>query len=93
MIVPYLIGIWFVMMGIVAGVYGIAGRIPETQRRVTFESDRRLMAVALSHSTEYPLGGIVTIVLMIRIAESRTNWCSTQTGNRNCRDVFERCAG
>jgi hypothetical protein len=68
MIVPCLVVIWLVMMGIVAGVYGIAGRIPETQRRVTFESDRRLMAVALSHSTEYVLGGIVTIVLMIQIA-------------------------
>jgi hypothetical protein len=71
MIVPCLVVIWLVMMGIVAGVYGIAGRIPETQRRVTFESDRRLMAVALSHSTEYVLGGIVTIVLMIQIARVR----------------------
>jgi hypothetical protein len=68
MIVPCLVVIWFVMMAIVAGVYEIAGRIPEKQRKVTFESDRRLMAVALSHSTEYALGGIVTIVLMIRIA-------------------------
>jgi hypothetical protein len=70
-IVPYLVVIWLVMMGIVAGVYGIAGRIPEKQRRATFESDRRLMAVALSHSTEYALGGIATILLMIRIARVR----------------------
>ena len=68
MIVPALVAIWFVMMAIVAGVYGIAGWIPENQRRVTFESDRRLMAVAFSHYTEYALGGIVTIVLMVRIA-------------------------
>jgi hypothetical protein len=56
------------MMGIVSGVYGIAGKIPENQRRSSFESDRRLMAVALSHSSEYALAGIVTIVLMFRIA-------------------------
>jgi hypothetical protein len=66
MIVPCLVVIWLLMMGIVAGVYSIAGQIPEKQRRVTFESDRRLMAVALSHSTEYALGGIVTIVLWFR---------------------------
>ena len=71
MIVSSLVVIWLVMMGIVAGVYGIAGRIPQNQRRVTFESDRRLMAVALAHSTEYALGGIVTIGLMVRIARIR----------------------
>ena len=71
MIVPCLVVIWLVMMGIVAGVYGIAGWIPEKQRRVTFESDRRLMAVALSHSTEYALSGIVTIVLMVHVARVR----------------------
>ena len=71
MIVPYLVVIWFVMMSIVAGVYGFAGRIPKEQRRVTFESDRRLMAVALSHSTEYALGGIATVLLMVRVARIR----------------------
>jgi hypothetical protein len=70
MIVPCLVVIWL-LMGIVAGVYWIAGRIPEKQRRVTFESDRRLMAVVLSHSTEYAFGGIVTIVLMVQIARVR----------------------
>ena len=67
-IAPSLVVIWLVMMAILAGVYGIAGWIPEKQRKDTFESDRRLMAVALSHSTEYVLGGIVTIVLMVQIA-------------------------
>jgi hypothetical protein len=51
-----------------AGVYAIAVWIPEKQRRVTFECDRRLMAVAFSHFTEYALTGIVTIVLMVQIA-------------------------
>ncbi|HET9129653.1 MAG TPA: hypothetical protein VFO86_01830 [Terriglobia bacterium] len=71
MIVPSLVAIWLGMMAIVVGVYGIAGWIPENQRKLTFESDRRLMAVALSHSTEYVLGGIVTIVLMIQITRAK----------------------
>jgi hypothetical protein len=71
MIVPYLALIWLVMMGIVAGVYEIAGWIPETQRRISFESDRRLMAVALSHSTEYVLGGIAIILLMVQITRAQ----------------------
>ncbi len=60
--------LWLVMMGIVGGVYAIAGTIPADDRRPTFESDRRLMAVAMSHAAEYVLGGILTVVLMARIA-------------------------
>jgi hypothetical protein len=71
MIVPSLVVIWISMMGIVAVVYGVAGWIPEEQRRVTFESDRRLMAVALSHYTEYALSGIVTIFLIVRVSRVR----------------------
>jgi hypothetical protein len=67
MIVPSLLVIWLVMMAIVAGVYGLAGLIPERQRKPTFESNRRLFAVGASHATEYVLGGVVTIVLMVRI--------------------------
>ena len=70
MIVPSLVVIWISMMGIVAVVYGIAGLIPDKQRRVTFESDRRLMAVALSHYTEYALSGIVIIFLMLRVSRA-----------------------
>ena len=70
MIVPWLAAIWAVMMAIVVVVYGIAGWIPEPQRLVTFESDRRLIAVALAHSTEYALGAIVTLILAVRISRS-----------------------
>jgi len=70
MILPSLVVIWLSMMGIVAVVYGIAGLIPDKQRRVTFESDRRLMAVALSHYTEYALSGIVIIFLMLRVSRA-----------------------
>lgn len=60
--------IWLVMMWILGCVYLIAGAIPAQQRRPTFESDRRLMAVAISHASEYILGGIMTVVVMVRIA-------------------------
>lgn len=62
-----MIAIWLLMMGIVVGVYLTAGLIPESKRRATFESDRKLIAVAMAHSTEYVLGGIMTVVLLIRI--------------------------
>jgi len=68
MVVPSMILIWVIMMGILGGVYALAGQIPAEERRPTFESDRRLMAVAMSHASEYILGGIVTVVLMVRVA-------------------------
>ena len=68
MVVRSLIFIWVFMMFVLAVVYAIGGLIPPQQRRPTFESDRKLMAVAMSHATEYVLGGIVTVVLMIRVS-------------------------
>ncbi len=68
MTVPALILIWLIMMAIMSSVFAVAGTIPESKRRPTFESDRRLMSVALAHASEYVLGGIVTIVLMVRVA-------------------------
>ena len=69
MVVRSLIVIWLLMMGILGAVYAFAGLITPQQRRPTFESDRRLMAVAMSHATEYVLGGIVTLVLLVRVAK------------------------
>jgi len=68
MVVRSLIFIWVFMMFVLVAVYAIGRLVPQKQRRPTFDSDRRLMAVAMSHATEYLLGGIVTIVLMIRVA-------------------------
>ena len=68
MVIRLMILIWVVMMLVLGGVYAFAGLIPAAQRRLTFESDRRLVAVAMSHATEYVLGGIATIILMVRIA-------------------------
>lgn len=72
MVVRSMILIWAIMMGILVGVYAFAGIIPAHRRPATFESDRRLMAVALSHASEYVLGGIVTLVLLVRVARAKS---------------------
>lgn len=61
------LGLWVAMMLILVGTYGIAGLIPPAQRRPSFESDRRLMAVAIAHLTEYVLGGVAAIIAAIRM--------------------------
>lgn len=61
--------LWVLMMLAVAGVYLFAGTVPLDVRPATFESDRRLMAVAVGHLLEYALAGaaaIVVAILMVR---------------------------
>lgn len=60
--------IWVAMMLILGGVYGLAGLIPVEERRQSFEFDRRMMAVAIAHLSEYVLGAITTFVIAIRAA-------------------------
>jgi len=59
--------LWITILLVLVGAYGLASWVPEDARRSTFESDRRLMAVAIAHMTEYVLGGVATIVLAFRI--------------------------
>lgn len=59
--------IWLVMMAIVLGVYLLAGLVPLDKRGPTFESERQLMSVAISHATEYALAAAVAVVLVFRI--------------------------
>lgn len=65
-------GIWLVMMSIVLGVYLIGGLAPQDKRGPTFEHDRRLVSVAMAHSTEYVLAVVVAAVMVIRIRRLRT---------------------
>lgn len=65
-----LASIWIAMMAIVAGVYMLASTVPAEKRRASFESDRRLMSVAIAHSTEYGLGALALIVVCYRIAKA-----------------------
>lgn len=59
--------LWITMMAILASIYALIGLIPVESRRPTFDIDRRAMSVALTHQTEYVLGAVVLIVLMILV--------------------------
>ncbi len=64
--------IWFTMMAVLAAIYLVAGIVPLAQRRASFESDRRLMAVALAHMGEYILAAIaVAIIAVLVVRESK----------------------
>jgi hypothetical protein len=65
--------LWLFMMAILVSVYLIGNLVPPESRRDTFEHDRRLMAVALTHMTEYVLGGIVVLYLSIRVAKAKAS--------------------
>lgn len=59
--------LWVAMMLVLIGVYGIGSLVPEEQRRPSFEGDRRLMAVAVAHLSEYILAGLATLILALRM--------------------------
>ena len=71
MIPPALVAIWLTMMLVMGGVFAISSTVPADRRVKTFESDRRLMAVAIAHATEYVLGGIVVLVLLRQVAKAK----------------------
>lgn len=59
--------IWLIFMAILASVYGLIDLLPIKERRPSFESDRRIMAVALTHMTEYVVGSVALVIVMIRL--------------------------
>lgn len=67
-IVHALIALWLVMIAMLGAIYALIGLLPIKMRRPTFDVDRRAMSVALTHQTEYVLGVIVFVVLMILVA-------------------------
>lgn len=54
--------LWAVLMSILASVYVLLGLAP-LKRTPTFDHDRRLMAVAVTHMTEYVLGAVALVVV------------------------------
>ena len=57
--------IWATMISVLLGVYAIASLVPLSKRTGDFESNRRLMAVAIAHENEYILGALALIVLCV----------------------------
>lgn len=66
-VIRSLVALWVTMMVILATTYGLIGLLPAEARRPTFDTDRRAMAVAITHMTEYALGAVVLVVLMILV--------------------------
>jgi hypothetical protein len=58
--------LWLVMIAILVAVFALASTIPMEKRQATFDSDRRLIAVAMAHQYEYVLGAVTlgTIAIM-----------------------------
>lgn len=63
-----MVALWAAMVGILGTLYALIGLLPAHARRPTFDTDRRAMAVALTHQTEYVLGAIALVVLMVLVA-------------------------
>lgn len=60
------VALWVILMLILAGTYGLISALP-IPRRATFDFDRRIMSVALTHTTEYVLGLIALVVVAVRV--------------------------
>jgi hypothetical protein len=57
--------LWVCMILILVAIMVISSYIPVDKRPPTFESDRRLVAVAMAHQYEYILGAIAMLVIGI----------------------------
>jgi hypothetical protein len=57
--------LWMIMISILLAILAISSTIPIEQRRASFESDRRLVAVAMAHQYEYVLGAIAMFVIAV----------------------------
>lgn len=64
--------LWLVMIAILVAIMVLSSRIPVAQRRPTFESDRRLVAVAMAHQFEYLLGGVALVIIAIATWRARS---------------------
>jgi hypothetical protein len=65
------VALWVTMIAILLTVMAISSTIPIEQRRTTFESDRRLVAVAMAHQYEYVLGAIAIMVIAVMTWRSK----------------------
>jgi hypothetical protein len=57
--------LWLIIISILLAIMAISSTIPTERRRATFESDRRLVAVAMAHQYEYVLGAIALSVVAV----------------------------
>jgi hypothetical protein len=65
------VALWMIMISILLTIMAISSTIPIEQRRASFESDRRLVAVAMAHQYEYVLGTIAMLVIAVMTWRSK----------------------
>ncbi|MBX3418748.1 MAG: hypothetical protein KF851_14170 [Pirellulaceae bacterium] len=73
------IALWLIMVAILLAVMVISSTIPIERRPVTFESDRRLVAVAMAHQYEYILGAVALLVICAMTWRARLKRHSTKS--------------
>lgn len=66
-ILKAVVTIWLILMALLGGFYLLIGLLPQDARRPTFDLDRRMMSVALTHMTEYVIGAIAMVVVMVKL--------------------------
>ena len=64
--------LWLIMIAILLAVFAITSAIPPEQRQASFASDRRLVAVAVTHQSEYVLGAIALLVISVMTWRSKS---------------------
>jgi hypothetical protein len=65
------VALWMIMISILVTIMAISSTIPVEQRRASFETDRRLVAVAMAHQYEYVLGTIAMLVIAVMTWRSK----------------------
>jgi hypothetical protein len=71
------------MIAILVTVMAISSTIPIAQRHAAFESDRRLVAVAMAHQYEYILGAVALLVIAVITWKSKPQRISTNPEERS----------
>lgn len=74
--------LWALMILVLVSVYALASLVPEAKRGPSFESDRRLMAVAMAHQNEYVFSAIAIVVVGLRLRRISRKTASTNRALR-----------
>lgn len=65
------VALWLTAMSVLGGIYLYAGKIPLSQRRPTFEYDRTLVAVAVTHAYSYVASAVFAVTLAVWVLWAR----------------------
>lgn len=67
------LALWLTLMTILATCFMLISLMPASKRRVSFDFDRRIMSVTLTHMTEYVLGAIALIIVGYKLSRAQPN--------------------